>query len=158
MRLGDSIQPFASGDWGRSPRWGVLGAKLPHRNEGLWGPSPFNIKKFLHSSSPESTTKVKYKIDHNSKTKNRTKKYSCIQKLRSEYCASFEINITFWRKNDQKHLKIVNKVIDRIDYISKTMNRTKNINVRWIPIFPVNLATFEQKKFFRSLLPLFGGQ
>ena len=36
-----------------------------------------------------NVTKIKYKNDHNSKTKNRTKKNSCTEKLRSEQCASF---------------------------------------------------------------------
>ena len=52
--------------------------------------------------SQSIVTTVKYKIDHNSKTKNRTKKNSWMQKLRSENCGSFEINIIvnlFWAKN-----------------------------------------------------------
>ena len=36
-------------------------------------------------------TTVEYKIGDDSITKNRTKKHSCIQKIRSEHCASLEI-------------------------------------------------------------------
>ena len=47
-----------------------------------------SLRDFFLPSSLLTT--VEYKIDHNSKTKNRTKKLQK-QKLRSEHCASFEI-------------------------------------------------------------------
>ena len=45
----------------------------PIKTGGIGGRIPPNIKIFMNSSSPEYATKVKYKIDHNSKTNNRTK-------------------------------------------------------------------------------------
>ena len=52
---------------------GEWGAKPPTKTGGLGGRS-FWHKKHWICVSPESITNVKYKIDHNSKTKNRTKK------------------------------------------------------------------------------------
>ena len=51
---------------------------------GGWIPPDINL--FWIRPSPECTTKVQYKFDHTSKTKNRTKK---TQKSVSEHCASF---------------------------------------------------------------------
>ena len=56
---------------------GVWGSKPHMKTVGLWGRSPPNIKIWIHLSH-ECITKVMYKIDHNPKTKNRTKIESLI--------------------------------------------------------------------------------
>ena len=65
-----------------------LGSEAPHETGGLGGWSPPS-KKCLNSLSPEYTTKVKYNIDHNSKTKKSQ------QKKNSIFCAFRTMRI-FW--------------------------------------------------------------
>ena len=57
-----------------------LGAEPPVGD--VRGEIPLSLKNFWIRVSPECTTKVKYKIDHNSKTKNRTKKKLWNSKIR----------------------------------------------------------------------------
>ena len=59
------VNPEASGAWGQSPRRKVLG-------KGGWAKPPTQKKKILQISV--KSRKKKYKMDHVSKTKNRTKK------------------------------------------------------------------------------------
>ena len=60
---------------------GVRGAQPPEHNFFIW----------IHKS-PVCTKKLKYKIDHNSKTKNRNKKIHEWKKSVYEHTASFETN------------------------------------------------------------------
>ena len=69
------------------------------RNANLWYPRTTWLGGFNPKASgtwnPECTTKVKYKIDHNSKNKKRTKKNPWTQKSVSEHCALFGTVIFF---------------------------------------------------------------
>ena len=65
---------------GRCPGYGYVGAKPPIKIK--------NIIISLNLLSPECITRVKYKINHISKTKNRTKKLMNT-KSDSEHCALF---------------------------------------------------------------------
>ena len=105
----EGFNPKASRAWGRTHRWGC-GKQNPHKNRSLGGAESLWYKKNLNSSSAECTTKVKYKIDHNSKTKNRTKKKSEAQTV-SQHCAYFETTYFYIFLFGLKHLiKIVNKI------------------------------------------------
>ena len=110
MRLASSIQKHAGSR-----------SIAPHKKKNrFW--------TFLNSSYelPFTFTKVKYKIDHISKTKRRKKNW-LTQKSVSEHCASLESTkffLRFWSVIRVKTLKIMST----IDYNSKTqkIRRSKN--------------------------------
>ena len=55
--------------------------ETPHKNGWSRRAEPPHNFFFRIRLNPERTTKLKYKIDHKSKTKYCTKKKSCVQKL-----------------------------------------------------------------------------
>ena len=60
---------------------------------GSRGANPHQNFFFLFRLCPECITRVKYKINHISKTNNHTKNNSRTQNSISEHCVSYEINI-----------------------------------------------------------------
>ena len=85
-----------------------------------WLASELGLQNSLPEFSLVLLTTDKYKIYHNSRANNLIKKKSPIR----IFCIFWD-KYHFWPILDPKHLKIVNKVNNKIDYISKTKSHTK---------------------------------
>ena len=100
---------------------------------------------YILTASPRLLlTILKYKIDSNSKTKNHTKKKP------QGYKNSDQNNVQFIFFFEKINSSGKEKLGFKNDYISKTKNRSKEksymqkMSARSIPIYPANLATYEE--------------
>ena len=66
-QLARGIQSESIRGLGAEPQQGSVRSEAPNKNEKVQGAEPPRHKKMSELVCPESTTKVKYKIDYNSK-------------------------------------------------------------------------------------------
>ena len=127
--------PKASGSWGRSPRCGVK----PHMKlevEGCGAPLRRIQKK--NYVSPECNAKVKYKIDHSSKTKNRTKKNSGLNNSDQDIAHLLFFWTTKSKKMTEKTWKLWKKSIITKKKIGFFFSRFSFVSERFSTIWTKN--------------------